>query len=122
MWMGSVPWPYRTAGTLWARRMRRAAPLPNSVRNSAVSLTSGTNELLRNLRWLTFSGLARRTPSVQHGNELWLVSLVDDGTRPSPRQLAHLSPPLPARGNPVRRPRLLRSGVGRPMRTPALQQ
>src|SRR5215213_10555504 len=48
MWIGSVPWPYSTAGTLCARRIRRAAPLPNSVRSSAVSFTSGTNELLGN--------------------------------------------------------------------------
>src|SRR5690349_21488723 len=47
MCTGSVPWPYSTAGILSARRIRRAAPLPNSVRNSAVSLTSGTNELLK---------------------------------------------------------------------------
>src|SRR4051812_30534632 len=49
MWIGSTPWPYRTAGILSARRIRRAAPLPNSVRNSAVSFTSGTNELLENM-------------------------------------------------------------------------
>ena len=40
MWTGSVPWPYRTAGIWWARRMRRAAPLPNSVRVWATSLVS----------------------------------------------------------------------------------
>jgi hypothetical protein len=33
---------------LSARRIRRAAPLPNSVRSSAMSFTSGTNELLGN--------------------------------------------------------------------------
>ena len=38
----SVPWPYSTAGTRPARRSRRAAPLPNSVRGSAAMLTSGT--------------------------------------------------------------------------------
>src|SRR6266487_1204195 len=39
---GSVPWPYRTAGTLPARRVRRAGPLPNSLRGSAAMRTSGT--------------------------------------------------------------------------------
>src|SRR5680860_284306 len=40
MCTGSVPWPYNTAGTLSARRIRRAAPLPNSVRDSAWILDS----------------------------------------------------------------------------------
>jgi len=42
MCRGSVPWPYRTAGTFLSRRMRRAAPLPNSVRGSADKRTSDT--------------------------------------------------------------------------------
>ena len=46
MCRGSVPWPYRTAGTLLSRRMRRAAPLPNSVRDSAVIRTSDTAGVL----------------------------------------------------------------------------
>ena len=45
-WRVSVPWPYSTAGTLPSRRLRRAAPLPNSVRASAAILTSGTVLLL----------------------------------------------------------------------------
>ena len=45
-WRVSVPWPYSTAGTLPSRRLRRAAPLPNSVRVSAAILTSGTVLLL----------------------------------------------------------------------------
>ena len=40
MWTGSVPWPYMTAGILCSRRMVRAAPLPNVVRASAMSLFS----------------------------------------------------------------------------------
>ena len=43
---GSVPWPYRTAGTRPARRSLRAGPLPNSVRGSAAMRTSGTVKLL----------------------------------------------------------------------------
>src|SRR6478609_3387433 len=39
---GSVPCPYRTAGILPARRVRRAPPLPNSVRISASKRTSDT--------------------------------------------------------------------------------
>ena len=39
---GSVPCPYSTAGILPARRVRRAAPLPNSVRVSASMRTSAT--------------------------------------------------------------------------------
>ena len=46
MWTGSVPWPYITAGIWWARRMRRAAPLPNSVRVWATSLVSDMVSLL----------------------------------------------------------------------------
>jgi hypothetical protein len=41
------PVPYSTAGILLARRIRRAAPLPNSVRGSATMRTSDTAELLR---------------------------------------------------------------------------
>src|SRR4051794_10608436 len=41
MCTGSVPWPYITAGIRPARRTWRAAPLPNVVRVSAVSLVSG---------------------------------------------------------------------------------
>ena len=43
---GSVPCPYRTAGTRPARRSLRAGPLPNSVRGSAAMRTSGTVVLL----------------------------------------------------------------------------
>src|SRR5450830_1526336 len=39
---GSEPCPYRTAGIRPARRVRRAAPLPKSVRVVATSLTSDT--------------------------------------------------------------------------------
>src|SRR4051794_1239532 len=46
MCTGSPPWPYRTAGTFADRRMRRAAPLPNSVRGSAWMLLSDTVLLL----------------------------------------------------------------------------
>src|SRR5215475_6952960 len=42
MCLGAVPCPYRTAGTLPARRVRRAPPLPNSVRGSALIRTSDT--------------------------------------------------------------------------------
>ena len=93
MWIGSVPWPYSTAGTLWARRIRRAAPLPNSVRNSAVSFTSGTNELLELpglCMWLQAQRGATRSDD-----------LVDHGLRPSPRQ------PL----NPSRHPQWLPAGI-----------
>src|SRR5690349_5477733 len=41
-WRVSVPCPYSTAGTLPSRRLRRAAPLPNSSRVSAAIFTSGT--------------------------------------------------------------------------------
>src|SRR5947209_7137161 len=60
---GGVPWPYRTAGTLLARRTRRAAPLPNSVRGSAAIRTSDTAVLssLR-LRGLTAAGRVRDRP------------------------------------------------------------
>ena len=43
---GSVPCPYSTAGILPARRVRRAAPLPNSVRVSASIRSSATVVLL----------------------------------------------------------------------------
>ena len=49
MWTGSVPWPYSTAGTLASRRIRRAAPLPNSVRDSACSLVSDMRVELLNV-------------------------------------------------------------------------
>src|SRR3954452_225238 len=46
MCTGSPPCPYSTAGTFADRRMRRAAPLPNSVRGSAWMLLSDTVVLL----------------------------------------------------------------------------
>ena len=46
MCLGFSPWPYSTAGTRPARRVRRAPPLPNSVRGSALIFTSDTGELL----------------------------------------------------------------------------
>src|ERR1035441_9902291 len=42
----SVPCPYSPAGTRPSRRVRRAAPLPNSSRASAAIFTSGTVSLL----------------------------------------------------------------------------
>src|SRR5215213_1485470 len=53
MWRGFSPWPYSTAGTRPARRVRRAPPLPNSVRGSALIFTSDTGILLN----LFFVGL-----------------------------------------------------------------
>ena len=41
-WRFGAPWPYMTPGTRPSRRVRRAAPLPNSVRGSASIRTSGT--------------------------------------------------------------------------------
>src|SRR3954447_14484453 len=47
MCCGFSPWPYSTAGTNPARRVRRAPPLPNSVRGSALIFTSDTGKLLK---------------------------------------------------------------------------
>src|SRR5689334_6043420 len=44
MCCGFSPWPYSTAGTFPARRVRRAPPLPNSVRSSALIFTSDTGK------------------------------------------------------------------------------
>src|ERR1700712_2855446 len=44
--VGFSPCPYSTAGTRPARRVRRAPPLPNSVRGSALIFTSDTGKLL----------------------------------------------------------------------------
>src|SRR5262245_55238020 len=46
MCLGASPCPYSTAGTSPARRVRRAPPLPNSVRGSALIFTSDTGLLL----------------------------------------------------------------------------
>src|SRR3954462_6502688 len=47
MCCGFSPGPYSTAGTKPARRVRRAPPLPNSVRGSALIFTSDTGKLLK---------------------------------------------------------------------------
>src|SRR6187399_155047 len=47
MCLGASPCPYSTAGTRPARRVRRAPPLPNSVRGSALIFTSDTGKLLK---------------------------------------------------------------------------
>jgi hypothetical protein len=67
----SVPWPYKTAGTRPARRTRRAAPLPNSVRGSATMRTSGTVGLLHQNPGLagTFGSPARH-PAAMPGDRL----------------------------------------------------
>src|SRR5450631_157435 len=83
-WRGGVPWPYRTAGTRWLRRTRRAAPLPNSERGCAAMLTSGTARLLEKRagygRWvsLTFRGAPARTgasPVVRLGSSFGQVRI-----------------------------------------------
>ena len=70
MCCGSVPCAVEDGGDLWSRRMRRAAPLPNSVRVSAAMLDLGHGGLLSSmlmrsaaLRWLLDAGAASTRPT-----------------------------------------------------------
>src|SRR5512146_3129772 len=94
-----------TAGTWWARRSRRAAPLPNSVRFVAVILISDTSSLLGsgaddagNLRNLGPDARATDRPDygarVAHGGAqrprtASITAPLEQ--RPSPRQPRHPS-------------------------------
>src|SRR5690349_16168626 len=78
-----------TAGILSSRRMRRAAPLPNSVRDSAVIFSVAMVVLL----WVSGSGAStrsRRHPA-RGEHRVWSARPVDHGVpaggrTPSPRQ------------------------------------
>ena len=99
MCLGASPCPYSTAGTSPARRVRRAPPLPNSVRGSALIFTSDTGKLLmdllrtlaavRNLRWRGRG--ARATGARTHAASTAPITAPD---RPK-----HASRRCPRRGN-----------------------
>src|SRR5881409_1823460 len=99
MCTGSPPCPYSTAGTFAERRMRRAAPLPNSVRGSAWMLLSDTVVLLVALlvQWAYVGGCAREWAPHDTGagsrSRTGPHHRVDHGapSSPSPRQLQESS-------------------------------
>src|SRR5688500_16981248 len=85
MCVGSMPEPYSTAGTLSARRMRRAAPLPNSVRFSAAILISATGWMLLGSSGQSVSD--RGDTGARHGTHQWsTLSITAWDLSPGPRR------------------------------------
>src|SRR5882757_735978 len=80
-----------TAGILPARRVRRAPPLPNSVRGSAGRRTSDTVVLLYSLIWTVAVSLRRGTwPRRQRTNTASITDTACSAGVPSPGNLVRV--------------------------------